>query len=180
MSSVFSSISLSVLYPALHFKHRFMNSSIHMTSTGCLRPFFLFLYIFKKLNFNQVQLCLRNWFSKSEHTPDTSLMNTGSAQKHREHSEHQWWCEQNDSSQQVGYSLPDFPGLDTFSTWWLGLAFGADSVGWVDDTHGPRLSFPTVLITLRVTRHYLRHLAKKYMINQKRLGTKKWHRHSYL
>lgn len=69
---------------------------------------------------------------------------------------------------QVGHSdevsSPDFAGLDTLSTWRPALAQDADSVGWVDDTHGPRLSFPTVLIALRVTRHYLRHLGKKDMI----------------
>lgn len=69
-----------------------------------------------------------------------------------------WW------STVMKRSSPDFPGLDTLSTRWLALAHDADSVGLVDDTHGPRLSFPTVLIALRVTRHYLRHLGKKYMI----------------
>lgn len=137
--------------------------------------FFLFLiFLFKELNFNQVQLWLRKWFSKSEHTLNTSLMSTGLAQRGWEHLKHQRWCEKNDSSRQVGHSnevsSPDFPGLATFSTWWLGLSCDADSTRWVDDTHGPRLSFPTVLIASRVTRHYLRHLAKKYMINHSSLA----------
>lgn len=153
-----------MLYHALHFEHRFMRPSVHMICTGCLQSFFFLRAEFQS-GAAVVQKVILKVRAHGEYLSDDYRLSP----RGWEHFEHQWWCKKNDSSRQAGHSdeasSPDFLGLNTLSTWWLGLTHDADSIGWVDDTHGPRLSFPTVLIALRVTRHYLRHLGKKYMIN---------------